>query len=414
VAILRPFRAFRPPQEHAPRVASRPYDVLSSEEARAEVQGNPDSFLRIGKPEVDLPPGTDLYSAVVYETAQKNFADFIRRGLLVKDAHPSLYIYAQTWQGKTQYGIAGCASVDEYQSGGIKRHELTRPDKEDDRMRHILTTGAQTGPIFLTYRRVDAIDAAVADEVSSLPAVEFTAQDGVKHAVWVVDEERRVKGLTDLFAAVPALYIADGHHRSAAAVRAAHACRNSDGGWGGNEEYNFFLSVVFPHNQLRILPYYRVVKDLNGRNAEEFMAEVTRHFAVSPSPGPVDPPSRGTYGMFLGGRWYRLTLRSDLLDRGEEMSDRLDVALLQEHFLKPVLGIEDPRRDKRIDFVGGIRGLGELERLVREGKAVVAISMHPTSVDELMQIADEGEIMPPKSTWFEPKLRDGLLVHALR
>lgn len=414
MATLRPFRAFRPPQEHAARVASPPYDVLSTDEARVEVKGNPDSFLRIGKAEIDLPPGTDLYAPVVYETAQKNFADFIRRGLLVKDAHPSLYVYAQTWQGKTQYGVAGCASVDEYQSGGVKRHELTRPDKEDDRTRHILATGAQTGPIFLTYRRDERIDAAVAREVSAPPAVEFTAPDGVRHTVWVVDEEQRLRELTGLFAQLPALYIADGHHRSAAAVRAAHACRNADGGWSGGEEYNFFLSVVFPHNQLRILPYHRVIKDLGGRTAEEFMAEVTRRFAVSPASAAVEPQHRGTYGMFLGGRWYKLALRSELLDRGEERADRLDVSLLQEHLLTPVLGIEDPRRDKRIDFVGGIRGVGELERLVREGKAVLAISMHPTSIEELMEIADEGEIMPPKSTWFEPKLRDGLLVHGLR
>ena len=413
MAILRPFRAYRPPHEHAQRVASRPYDVLSTEEARVEVQGNPDSFLRIGKSEVDLPPGTDPYAPVVYETAQKNLADFIKRGLLVRDPRPSLTVYAQTWQGRTQYGIAGCVSVDEYQSGIIKKHELTRPDKEDDRTRHILSTGAQTGPIFLTYPHSDAVDAAVAQVAATPPAIDFTSTDSVRHTLWVVDGEPQVKELTGLFAAMPALYIADGHHRSAAAVRAAHACRKTDGGWSGNEEYNFFLAVIFPDNQLRILPYYRAVHDLNGRSAEEFLAEVTKRFAVSPSATPVDPPSRGTYGMFLAGRWYRLTLRAELLNEGDAV-DRLDVSLLQWQLLAPVLGIEDPRRDKRIEFVGGIRGLGELERLVREGKAAVAFSMHPTSVGELLAIADEGEIMPPKSTWFEPKLRDGLLVHTLR
>jgi len=412
VATVRPFKGFRPRPEFAAQVAAKPYDVLNSDEARAEAGDKPLSFLHVGKPEIDLPRDINLYDERVYQKGKENLQQLISQGVLQEDPRPSFYLYAQTMNNHTQYGLVGCASVQEYLNDTIKKHEHTRKDKEDDRTKHVEVTNAHSGPIFLTYRAEPTLDAIV-DRIQRSPTVnDFVADDGIRHQLWVIDDQKTVGEITRAFGAVPALYVADGHHRSAAAARVGNERAKANPRHTGTEEYNFFLAVLFPHDQLRIMDYNRVVKDLNGKSLEQFMAEVTRVFAVEEQSGQVRPSRKGEYGMYVRERWYTLTTPSPLLAALDPV-ERLDVSILQRHLLRPILGIEDPRTSKRIDFVGGIRGLGELERRVDSGEMTVAFALYPTSISELLAIADAGKIMPPKSTWFEPKLRDGMVVHFL-
>ncbi len=398
--------------ELAAQVAAKPYDVLNSDEARAEAGDKPLSFLHVGKPEIDLPRDIHLYDERVYQKAKENLQKLISQGVLREDPRPSFYLYAQTMNNHTQYGLVGCASVQEYLNDTIKKHEHTRKDKEDDRTRHVEVTNAHSGPIFLTYRAQRTLDSIV-DRIKRLPAAnDFVADDGIRHQLWVIDNQATIREIGEAFRAVPALYVADGHHRSAAAARVGRERAEKNPHHAGTEEYNFFLAVLFPHNQLRIMDYNRVVKDLNGKSAEQFMAEVKRIFTVEEQTGQVRPTRKGDYGMYLNKRWYKLTAPSSLLASSDPV-ERLDVSILQKHLLQPTLGIDDPRTSKKIDFVGGIRGLEELERRVNSGEMAVAFALHPTSIDELLAIADAGKIMPPKSTWFEPKLRDGMVVHFL-
>lgn len=413
MATVRPFRGFRPLPQYAAEVAAKPYDVLSSEEARIEAQGKPLSFLHVGKPEIDLPPEIDLYDPRVYERAKENLDRLISDGILVQDPKPCFYLYGQIMGNHTQYGIVGCVSVQEYWNDTIKKHELTRKDKEDDRMRHVKATNAHTGPIFLTYHAEPRID-AIADRVRLVdPVYDFVADDGIRHQFWVISDDRLIRQLVELFGRVHPLYVADGHHRSAAAARVGKEMAEANPNHRGDEEYNFFLAVLFPHNQLQIMEYNRVVKDLNGLTEERFLEEIEKHkFSVREAEAAVKPKAKGEFGMYLRGQWYRLKADLSYLTTRDPVQ-RLDVSILQNHLLGPVLGIDDPRTNKRIDFVGGIRGLKELERRVNSGEMTVAFSLYPTSIEELLSIADAGKIMPPKSTWFEPKLRDGIVVHFL-
>jgi uncharacterized protein (DUF1015 family) len=410
MATLRPFKGYRPLPEHAAQVAARPYDVLNSEEARAEAAGKPLSFLHVGKPEIDLPPGVHLYDERVYQKGKENLDRLVRDGILREDPSPCLYIYAQTMGTHTQYGIVGCASVEEYLNDTIKKHELTRKDKEDDRTKHVQVTNAHSGPIFLTYRAQPAIDALVARASAGSPAYNFVADDGIRHQLWVIQDAATIAAITMAFRTIPNLYVADGHHRSAAAARVGRDLAKANPHHRGDEEYNFFLAVLFPHNQLRIMDYSRVVKDLNGKSEPEFLASIRKNFEVAQAAGRHTPTRKGEFGMYLKGTWYTLRAKPALLNIDDPV-ERLDVSILQKHLLSPVLGIDDPRTSKRIDFVGGIRGLEELEKRVNSGEMTVAFALYPTSIDELLAIADAGKIMPPKSTWFEPKLRDGVVVH---
>lgn len=412
MATLRPFRAWRPKPEFAAEVAAKPYDVLNSDEARAEVQGHPLSFLHVGKPEVDLDPSIDIHDAQVYDKGRANLQQLIADGVLAEDPAPCLYLYAQTMGAHTQYGLVGCAAVEEYWNDTIKKHEHTRKDKEEDRCNHVRVTNAHTGPIFLTYPDSAEIDAIVDDVRAAAPVTDHVAPDGIRHQTWVIGDQGTIDRLQRLFAAVPNLYVADGHHRSAAAAIVGRERAAANPAHTGEEEYNFFLAVFFPATQLRIMDYNRVVKDLNGLDAAAFMKKLSERFTVQPADAAVHPPRKGTFGMYMDGTWYQLEAESALNENPDPV-ERLDVAIMQNYILRPILGIDDPRTDKRIDFVGGIRGLGELERRVDSGEMAVAFSMHPTSIGELMAIADAGQVMPPKSTWFEPKLRDGLFVHFL-
>jgi uncharacterized protein (DUF1015 family) len=408
---IQPFRGMRPRNDLARLVAAPPYDVLTSEEARELAAGNPYSFLHIGKPEIDLPPGTDLYADAVYAKGKENFDRFLREGTIAQDPTRDLYIYKQVWGEHVQIGLAAAASCQDYLDDVIKKHELTRVDKENDRMRHIETLGAQTGPVFLTYRRSDAVDALVAEGMAKSPEVDITTYDGVRHVIFVVDAPGLVSRIQDAFAALDALYVADGHHRSAAATRIKVKRDRERPGRSGREEDNFFLAVIFPHSQMKILPYNRVVHDLNGLDAAAFLARVGETFDVRPG-GPKAPGRSRTYAMFLDGLWYGLEAKPGTFDPADAIGS-LDVSILQNNLLAPVLGIADPRTDKRIDFVGGIRGPDELERRVRSGQFRVAFSFFPTTIDQLFSVADAGKVMPPKSTWFEPKLKDGLVVHMI-
>ncbi len=412
MATVRPFKGFRPLPEYAAQVAARPYDVLSSEEARAEAAGNPLSFLHVGKPEIDLPPDINLYDDRVYLQGKENLRTLVTKGILKEDERASFYLYAQTMDNHSQYGIVGCASVQEYLNNTIRKHELTRKDKEDDRTRHVQVTNAHTGPIFLIYRAQPSIDAVVARIRSGPPVDDFVAADGVQHQLWVIDDPATCQEIVHAFRRVEYLYVADGHHRSAAAARVGKELADANPRHTGNEEYNFFLAVLFPHNQLRIMDYNRVVRDLNGRSFDAFLDEIKKGFAVRTSPIQVHPSRKGEFGMYAMNQWYALSASPAFL-ASEDPVERLDISILQSHLLTPVLGIDDPRTSKRIDFVGGIRGLNELERRVNSGEMAVAFSLLPTSIEELLAIADGGKTMPPKSTWFEPKLRDGMVVHFL-
>ena len=412
MATIRPFKGFRPKPEYAARVAARPYDVLNSEEARAEAAGNPVSFLHVGKPEIDLPPDVPIYDDRVYQKGRENLRRLIADGILKEDPKPCLYLYAQTMGDHTQYGIMCCASVREYLDNTIKKHELTRKDKEDDRTKHVSVTNAHTGPIFLTYRASQPIDAIVEGIRLRKPEYDFVPPDGVRHRLWVIDDPDVINSLVEDFGRIGSLYVADGHHRSAAAARVGDELAKGNPRHRGDEEYNFFLAVLFPHNQLRIMDYNRTVKDLNGLDLGEFLARIGDIFDVTEGPHPAWPSRKGEYGMYVKGTWYTLRAPGDLLADPDPV-ERLDVSILQKEILGPILGIDDPRTSKRVDFVGGIRGLSELERRVNSGEMAVAFALFPTSIEELLSIADAGKIMPPKSTWFEPKLRDGVVVHFL-
>lgn len=407
MASIRPFRALRPTPEAAPRVSAVPYDVVSTAEARALAAGNPLSFLHVSRSEIALPPETNPYDAEVYRRARRNFEELERAAPLVTEEEPSLYFYRLRMGGHQQTGLAACYSIDEYDRDLIKKHERTRRDKEDDRTRHLLELRAQTGVVFLTYRAAAAIDAIAERCTATAPLFDFSADDGVEHTVWRVPAGE-VAGLVAAFGAVPELYIADGHHRAASAARARAQLRQQEGAAADSSEFDSVLAVAFPHDQMQILPYHRLVADLGGRSPEAFLAELKAALPVGE--GAAEPRGRGEATMYLGGRWYALDLHGG---RRAGEAAPLDVTLLQERVLEPLLGIADVRTDKRIDFVGGIRGTAELERAVDSGRAAVAFSMHPVTIDDLIAIADAGEIMPPKSTWFEPKLRDGLLIHRI-
>jgi uncharacterized protein (DUF1015 family) len=409
MAVIHPFRALRPPAELVAQVASVPYDVVNTEEARALAAGNPWSFLHVSRPEIDLPPGTDIHSEDVYKKASDNFRELIDRCPLKTDPDPGLYLYRLIMGEHEQIGVVTCCAVDEYDDNTILKHEKTRPDKEDDRTRHMLALHAQTGPVFLTYRGNQDIDTMVMEVTVTEAVYDFTAPDGVQHTVWHVPDAVR---FVQAFREIPKFYIADGHHRAASASRARKEMKElHEQVHTGDEEYNFFLAVLFPAEQLQILPYNRIVRDLNGLSQEQFLDRVSEKFDVVEEA--KARPERGQWSMYMNGRWYGLTLKDAL---GLEVDDpvaSLDVSVLQENLLDPILGIKDVRTDKRIDFVGGIRGTEELERLVNDGSAAVAFSLSPTTIDDLLSVSDAGSIMPPKSTWFEPKLRDALLIHVI-
>ncbi len=413
MAKIKPFRGLRPRPELAEKVASPPYDVLNTEEARALAKDNPYSFLHINKPEIDLPQGTDLYDDAVYAKGRENLQRFIKEGILIQDEKPYFYVYRQIMGDHQQIGLVAGASVEDYEKGIIKKHELTRADKEEDRVKHVNTLNAQTGPVFLTYKANEQIDALIERIVQRQPVYDFTADDGIRHTFWVVDNEEEIKQLQELFAGLDYLYVADGHHRSAAATRVKQMRQKQNPNHTGEEEYNYFLTVIFPHNQMYIMDYNRVVKDLNGLSKEEFLQRVAQNFDIEKLSARAEKPAqKHEFIMYLHGEWYRLKAKPGSFNQNDPV-DQLDVSILMNNLLVPILGIGDPRKDKRIDFVGGIRGLKELKRRVDSGEMQVAFALFPTSIEDLMAIADAGKIMPPKSTWFEPKLRSGLIVHLL-
>jgi len=413
MAIVKPFRALRPKKEFAEKVAAPPYDVLDSNEAREMAKDNPYSFLHVNKPEIDLDPSINLYDERVYQKGAENLKRLQNEGILFQDEKPQFYVYRQIMGGHQQIGLVACASVDEYEKDLIKKHELTRQEKENDRVKHILYLNAQVGPVFLTYRAQKEIDKLIASIIEQEPEYNFTS-DGIQHTLWVVDDDKTINEIVELFLQVPVLYVADGHHRSAAAHRVREIKRKENKNHTGQEEYNFFLSVIFPHDQMQILDYNRVIKDLNGLSKEDFLKKVEEKFTIY-YPGEdnsIKPSRTHEFSMYLDGKWYKFTAKPGTFDETNPVK-RLDVSILQENLLQPILDIGDPRKDKRIDFVGGIRGLKELEKRIKSGNWKVAFALYPTSIEELMAIADAGKIMPPKSTWFEPKLKSGLFVHLL-
>jgi uncharacterized protein (DUF1015 family) len=408
LSLVRPFAALRPAPARAAEVAAPPYDVLSSDEARARAAGRPWSFLHVSKPEIDLAPGVDPYSPAVYAKGAENLARMRDVGVLVRDPAPAYYVYRFTVGDLVQTGVAVAASIAAYDANRVRKHELTRPDKEDDRVRHMEALNAQTGPVLAAYPAAPALDALLAGIARGEPETDVVADGGVRHSIWPVRDAAAIARIGALFDAMPAIYIADGHHRSAAASRVA-ANRRRPGADGSHE---WFLVVAFPHHELRILDYNRVVRDLGGFTSDELVAKLRAKFEVTASDAPVRPVRHGEFGLYAGGRWHRLALRPDLAAPSDPVA-RLDVSLLTNHVLSPLLGIGDLRTDKRVDFVGGGRGLAELEKRVDSGEMAAAFSLFPTRLDDLMAVADAGAVMPPKSTWFEPKLADGLLAHVL-
>ncbi|MDR3590139.1 MAG: DUF1015 family protein [Negativicutes bacterium] len=413
MATVKPFRGLRPAPELAAKVAALPYDVMDSEEARALTANNPYSFLRITKSEVDLPAGIDTHSPEVYEKARRNLGDFMAQGWLRQDQTSCFYIYKQQMGRHVQVGLVAAASVDEYENGIIKKHELTRPDKEQDRVDHVLATSAQTGAVFLTCRAGQTVADLLVRGSQKTPAYDFTSPDGIGHTLYVVDGAADIAAIEAAFARIPVLYIADGHHRSAAAARVRETLRSRNPGHSGEEEYNRFLTVIFPDNMVQIMDYNRVVRDLNGLSKQEFVARIGGKFLIETCrQDSFKPAGPHTFGMYLDGAWYKLAAKPETYAAGDPVAS-LDVSILQDNLLAPILAILDQRTDQRINFIGGIRGMKELERLVDSGKYAVAFALYPTSVAELMAIADTGQIMPPKSTWFEPKLRDAMVVHLI-
>jgi uncharacterized protein (DUF1015 family) len=413
MAFIKPFKALRPRKDIADKVAALPYDVMNVAEAREMTTGNPYSFLHISRPEIEFPAGTDFYSDPVYEKGRENLDRFCREGIMIRDPEEYYYVYRQKMGSIIQTGLVACAGVDDYRSGVIKKHELTRPDKEDDRVRHIDYLDANDEPVFYTYKSVPSINEIIAGVTAGKPEYDFTTDDKVTHTVWIIEEKDKIERITSLFASIPSLYVADGHHRSAAASRVREMRESANPNHTGREEYNYFLTVIFPDNELNIMPYNRVVSDLNGLTIAGFMAKISEKFSVVPVGSSYSPSRQHQAGLYLDGKWYQLTPKQGSFDDNDAVA-RLDVSILQDNLLSPVLGIRNPRTDQRIQFVGGIRGVEELERLVDCGKYKVAFSLYRTSIKELMELADSGKIMPPKSTWFEPKLRSGLFVHELK
>ncbi|HYE34235.1 DUF1015 domain-containing protein [Methylocaldum sp.] len=409
--LIRPFAALRPAAGRAADVIAPPYDVLDTEEARTLAAGRPWSFLHISKPEIDLPPSIDPHAPEVYAKAAENLKRMMDCGILKQDDRPLYYVYRLIMGDHSQLGLVATASVAAYNTNRIRKHEFTRPDKEDDRVRQIGALNAQTGPVLLAYPDAPEVNRLLAETAWQPPEADALAESGVRHTLWIIRDERVIARLTELFDSMPALYIADGHHRSAAASRVAASRRQSHSGHTGDENYNYFLSVMFPHSQMRIMDYNRLIKDLNGLSDAEFLRRVSERFAIDKADNPVKPETPGEFGLYLAGHWHKLTIGPDLIP--SDPVARLDVSLLQDNLISPILGIADPRRDRRIDFVGGIRGLGELERRVDSGEMTLAFSLHPTRMEDLMAVADAGQVMPPKSTWFEPKLADGLASHML-
>lgn len=411
---IKPFKGVRPPKEYVEQVQSRPYDVLNSAEARAEAEGNEKSLYHIIKPEIDFPEGTDEHDPKVYEKAAQNFQMFQDKGWLVQDGKERYYIYAQTMNGKTQYGLVVCAYVDDYMTGKIKKHELTRRDKEEDRMKHVRVNNANIEPVFFAYPDNKDVDAIVAKYTKGTPEYDYTAElDGFRHTFWIIDDDADIQRITELFAAMPAMYISDGHHRSAAAALVGAEKAKQNPNHRGDEEYNFFMAVCFPANQLTIIDYNRVVKDLNGLSDEEFLKKLSEDFIVEKKGTEIFKPSRlHEFSLYLGGNWYSLVAKPGTYNDNDPIGV-LDVTISSNLILDKILGIKDLRSDKRIDFVGGIRGLGELKKRVDSGEMKVALALYPVSMKQLIDIADTGNIMPPKTTWFEPKLRSGLVIHKL-
>ncbi len=413
MAVIKPFRGVRPPKELVEKVASRPYDVLNSEEARAEAEGNEMSLYHIIKPEIDFPVGTDEHDERVYSKAAENFKKFQEKGWLVQDKKECYYVYAQTMNGKTQYGLVVGAYVPEYMNGKIKKHELTRRDKEEDRMKHVRVNNANIEPVFFAYPDNKEIDAIVAKYAATEPTYNFVApNDGFGHHFWIIDNDEDIKRLTELFAGIESFYIADGHHRSAAAALVGAEKAKNNPNHRGDEEYNYFMAVCFPANQLTIIDYNRVVKDLNNLTPEQFLEAVSKHFTVEKKEGIYHPAKLHNFALYLDGCWYSLTAKEGTYDDNDPIGV-LDVTISSKYILDEILGIKDLRSDKRIDFVGGIRGLEELERRVDSGEMKVALALYPVTMKQIMDIADSGNIMPPKTTWFEPKLRSGLIIHKL-
>ncbi len=414
MATIRPFMGIRPQADYAKAVAALPYDVMNSAEAREMVRDKPYSFLHIDKAEIDLPEDIDVYSDAVYEKAKENLTDMIEKGVFIQDLLPNLYIYRLTMNGKSQTGLVACTSIDEYLNGTIKKHELTRADKEADRIRHVDTLNANTGPIFLAYKRNEMAQNIIEGwKAANPPVYDFVSEDGIGHTVWVIDSDTEIDILVDAFRKTKNFYIADGHHRNASAVKVGLQRRKKKELYSGEEEFNFYLSVLFSADELQIMDYNRVVKDLNGHTSEEFLARLTEKFEITPylGEGQLHPQKLHQLGMYLEGKWFQLDTKAGFISNDPVLG--LDVSILQKEVLEPLLAIGDPRTDKRIDFIGGIRGLAELERRVDSGEMKVAFSLFPTSMEELMRVADGDFIMPPKSTWFEPKLRSGLFLHDL-
>jgi uncharacterized protein (DUF1015 family) len=405
MADIKPFAALRPRPDWAANICELPYDVMSSAEARVVAAGNPRSFLHVSKPEIDLPATVDIYDAQVYAKGVENFKRLMADGALRQDAQPFFYLYRQTMGSHSQTGLVAAASCQDYRNGIIKKHEFTRPDKEDDRVRHMEALNSQTGPVFLLYRAVKELNAFVARQTTATPDTDFTAQDGIRHTSWTVRDPAAIQFIKETFAQIPFLYIADGHHRSAAAERVNQARR-------GAGESAYFLSVIFPHDQAQILPYHRVLKDLNGLTPAQLLKKLEAIFDLPPD-RPPRPAATHEVGLYIGGAWRTLRFRPEIISTAKEAVDRLDVSLLQKHVLAPLFGIDDPRTSKRIHFVGGIRGTPELEKLVNNNEYACAFAMFPTRVEDLMAIADAGGVMPPKSTWFEPKLRDAMFCHMI-
>lgn len=414
MAKIKPFRGIRPPRQYVEEVESRPYDVLDSEEARMEAGGNEKSLYHIIKPEIDFPPGTSEYDPRVYEKAAENFRKFQDRGWLVQDGKEQYYIYAQTMNGKTQYGLVVCANVDDYLNGVIKKHELTRRDKEEDRMKHVRVNDANMEPVFFAYPDNAVLDALIMRYAATLPEYDFIAPvDGFRHQFWIISDDADIATVTEEFAKMPSLYIADGHHRSAAAALVGAEKARQDPGHDGTEEYNYFMAVCFQASQLTILDYNRVVKDLNGLTSEAFLAALAKNFDVEEKGEPEYRPCRPhNFSLYLDGKWYSLTAKPGTFDDSDPIGV-LDVDISSRLILDEILGIKDLRSDKRIDFVGGLRGLGELKRRVDSGEMRAALALYPVTMKQIMDIADSGKIMPPKATWFEPKLRSGLVIHKL-
>lgn len=413
MAIVKPFKGVRPPKDLVEQVASRPYDVLNSEEARTEAEGNEKSLYHIIKPEIDFPVGKNEHDEDVYLKAVENFKKFQEKGWLVQDSKEKYYVYAQTMNGKTQYGLCVCAYVDDYMTGKIKKHELTRRDKEEDRMKHVRVNNANIEPVFFAYKHNDELDAIVAKVCAGEPEYDFTAPDGFGHHFWVIDDDATIKRITEIFATIPNMYIADGHHRSAAAALVGDEKRRQNPNHKGDEEYNYFLAVCFPDNQLNIIDYNRVVKDLNGLTDEEFLSKLAENFIVEEKGTEIYKPAKlHNFSMYLGGKWYSLTAKPGTYNDSDPIGV-LDVTVSSNLILDKILGIKDLRSDKRIDFVGGIRGLGELKKRVDSGEMKVALALYPVTMQQIIDIADSGNIMPPKTTWFEPKLRSGLVIHKL-